>query len=640
MTLQTLSIDIETYSSYDLKTSGVYRYVEAPDFQVLLFGYAFDEDLIQVVDLTREKLPNDVYEALTDPKVIKTAHNATFERVCLGKYLKRQLPVEQWQCTMTKAAMLGLPLSLEACGKPLHLETQKSLAGKQLIKYFSVPCKPTKVNQGRTRNLPNDDFEKWKEFIEYNRTDVDVERQIRQKLAFFEVPEVEREIYCLDQVINDRGVQIDRDFVERAIDLDTINRFRLLEEATRLTGLVNPNSAAQLKAWLTDEGLEVDNLQKGTIPELLEQSPSHEITRVLTLRQQLSKSSIRKYSAMLESVCADGRLRGLVQYYGAGRTGRWAGRLVQVHNLTRNTMSDLDLARECVATSGDLELLYDNVAQVLSELIRTSFVPAAGHRFIVSDFSAIEARITAWLAQEQWRLDVFRGDGKIYEASAAHMFKVPLSKVTKDSVYRTRGKVAELACGFGGGVGALRRMGGLDDLSDDELQEIIDLWRRESPKIVQLWYDVQACAIKAIQGTPMRLAGLRFFKQKGLLFIQLPSGRQLCYVKPELIQGPYGLEIHYLGLDQTTQQWCRQHTYGGKLVENIVQAIARDCLAHKMLSLEKARYRVVMHVHDEVVLEVQQGSVEEVNKLMSAPLKWAKDLPLSAESFETNYYKK
>lgn len=646
----TLSIDIETYSSTDLIKSGVYKYAEDPDFTILLFAYAFDNDPVQIVDLASgETLPDEVFEALTDNRILKTAHNANFERTCIAQHFMLDLNYEDWECTMVKSAMVGLPFSLDAVSKALKLEQGKDAAGKALIKYFCVPCKPTKVNGGRTRNLPRHDPERWENFKNYCIQDVVVERGIRDMIKWFEIPDAEKQLWQLDQKINDTGVMIDPVMVINAIKLDKVNAKRLNSEAVDLTGLSNPNSAAQLKSWLSAEmGEEVTALTKTDIPVLIESADSDQVKQVLQIRQEMAKTSVKKYIAMVSACGSDNRVRGLFQYYGANRTGRWAGRLVQVQNLPQNHLDDLDLARRLVR-NGDLELLsllFGNVPDTLSQLIRTSFVAPKGHRFIVADFSAIEARVIAWLAGEKWRMDVFNTHGKIYEASAAQMFRVPIETVTKGSDLRQKGKVAELALGYQGGPGALVSMGALNmGLDEEELPKLVAMWRQANQNIVALWYDVEEAAKRTIyQGEHMRLNhGLVFTREGGVLFIRLPSGRRLSYIRPNLEPNKFGKEsITYEGMNQTSKAWGKQETYGGKLVENITQAVARDCLADAMLRLDKRGYKIVLHVHDEVVLEMPygKGSLEEAIEIMRTPIPWAKGLPLNADGFETEYYKK
>lgn len=648
--MKTLAIDIETYSSADLSKCGVYKYVEADDFEIMLFAYSIDGGPVMIWDLSLDDaLPQGITEALQDPAVLKTAYNANFERTCITQYLGIPLPPEGWECTMARASMLGLPLALDAAAKALHLQQEKGADGKALIKYFSMPCKPTKANGGRTRNLPEHDEEKWERFQEYCRQDVVVEQAIREKIHFFHMPAAERKMWQLDQRINDTGVLLDRVFVKNAIKLDIDYKEKLTTEALKLTGLTNPNSAAQLKEWIGAEtGETVTTLRKGDIPALLESTDCKVVTRVLELRQEMSKTSVKKYMAMHNAVCADDKVRGLLQYYGANRTGRWAGRLVQVQNLPQNHLPDLDLARQLVR-EGDaemLEMLFGNVPDTLSQLIRTAFIAPDGHRFIVADFSAIEARVIAWLAGERWRMDVFNTHGKIYEASAAQMFKVPIESVTKGSDLRQKGKVSELALGYQGGPNALISMGALKmGLLEEELPKLVKMWRNANRKIVQLWEDVETAAIEAVNtGTATSIQlGIRFTIKEDLMLLTLPSGRQLSYMHPVLGPNQFnGLSLRYLGMDQTTKQWKKIETYGGKLVENIVQAIARDCLADAMLRLDAAGYKIVMHVHDEVVLEMPDGSgsTEEVNKIMGQSIPWAKGLPLKADSYETTYYKK
>ena len=668
--MKTLSIDIETYSSEDLTKTGVYKYAEAEDFEILLFAYAYDDGPVEIIDLASgETFPADVYSDLINPTVLKTAFNANFEITCLREALKKiaspmlkgpapergwdwkisTLPADQWECTMVKSAMLGLPMSLDGVAKALNLEQQKMAAGRALIRYFSMPCKPTKSNGMRTRNLPHHDPDKWALFKEYCKQDVETERAIRNKEKWFTIPQKERELWLLDQRIIGTGVLIDRRMVENAIRMDDDHKEILTAEATELTGLDNPNSPAQLKEWLTEQtGEEVTSLTKTAIPELLDASDSEEVTRVLELRQEMSKTSTKKYQAMLDAVCADGRVRGLLQFYGASRTGRWSGRNVQIQNLPQNHLPDLDLARETVI-EGDrelVEMLYGNVPDTLSQLIRTAFVAPEGHRFIVADFSAIEARVTAWLAGEKWRLDVFASHGKIYEASASQMFKVPLDSIDKGSPLRQKGKIAELALGYQGGVGALKTMGGERmGLSEPEMQEIVDSWRLANPNIVRLWYDIQDAAMTVIGniGRTVEVRGCRFKWDKGLMWITLPSGRSLCYATPGIGRNRFGGDsITYWGVNQTTRKWEKQETYGGKLVENIVQAIARDCLAHSMLRLDEEGFKIVMHVHDEVVIEEPYDgkTMDEACRIMGEPISWAPGLLLRADGYETEYYKK
>lgn len=634
-----LGIDIETYSSIDLKKSGLYRYVEADDFEILLFAYAFDNDPVQVIDLAQgEELPADVREALIDPNVIKIAYNAAFERVCIAKRFGIPTPPSQWRCTQAHALTLGLPGHLKGVAQALKLEQQKDSKGSNLIRYFSVPCRPTKANGGRMRNLPFHDLLKWQDFKDYCVQDVVVEREIRKKLSRY--PMTEQKLWELDQRINGLGVRLDPQLVENAIRCSTAYQEKLEEEARELTGLENPNSLIQLKQWLKDQGLTVESLTKKDVPELLTVATGP-AKRVLEIRQELSRTSIKKYEAMERAICEDGRFRGLLQFYGASRTGRWAGRLIQVHNLPRDYLSDLDLARQLLLEGRfeDLELLFDSVPDVLSQLIRTTFIPSPGCRLLVSDFSAIEARVIAWMAGERWRLDVFQSHGKIYEASASQMFGVAIESITKGSDLRQKGKVAELALGYQGSVGALKQMGALEmGLTEEELPELVSRWRGTNANIVQLWRDVEEAALTAVrEGVPVTLQhGLSFHCESGILFLRLPSGRRLAYARPEIeMDDRFGKEcLTYEAGDQ------REKTYGGKLVENIIQAIARDCLAEAMLRLDEAGYRIVMHVHDEIVADQSHGSVDEMSEIMSEPLSWAPGLPLAAEGFETDYYMK
>lgn len=648
--MKSISIDIETFSSMNLQKSGVYKYCESDDFEILLFGYSIDGGEIQVVDLARgEKIPNEIINALTDDSIIKWAFNAQFERVCLSKWLGmpsgEYLSPKSWHCTMVWAATLGLPLSLAGVGAVLGLEKQKLSEGKNLIRYFCVPCSPTKTNGGRTRNLPQHDMEKWEQFKEYNLRDVETEMAIQEKLSRFPVPKSEWENYHLDQIINDHGIALDMDFVSQAISCDEEFKVENIARAKELTGLENPNSPVQLKEWLLQQDVETDSLSKDVVSQLLEES-SGIVHEVLSIRQQLAKSSIKKYTAMESVVCRDNRARGLIQFYGANRTGRYAGRLIQVQNLPRNNMTDIKEARALVkgGNSAALELLYDNIPGMLSELIRTAFVPKEEHRFIVADFSAIEARVIAWLAGEDWRMDVFSKGGDIYCASASQMFHVPVEKNGVNSDLRQKGKIAELALGYGGSVGALKAMGALDmGLMEEELKPLVNLWRESNIFIQSLWWDVDRAVKTAIKGrTTTSTHGIDFIYQSGMLFIKLPSGRKLSYVKPRIGQNKFGGEsVNYEGVG-ATKKWERIESYGPKFVENIIQAISRDILAEAMITLEDEGYEIVMHVHDEVVLEVAigQSSVAEVCKLMSKTPEWAKGLLLDADGFECEFYQK
>lgn len=651
--MRTLSIDIETYSDLDIKKVGVYRYVDSANFEILLFAYAFDNEEVKVIDLVNdEELPKEVIEALIDNKVIKSAFNANFERTAISKFLNINLKPNEWSCTMIKALTLGLPGSLDSVSKALKFneDKQKMKEGKALIQYFCKPCKATKVNRGRTRNLPIHDMEKWNKFKEYCKQDVVVEREIRNKLSKYKTTEREIKLWYLDQRINDTGIKVDTELIENAIECDKRYTEKLTKEAIKITGLNNPNSPAQLKKWLSDKvGFEITSLTKESIPEILKQVDDENVVRILELRKLMSKTSIKKYEAMKLAKGNDNRVRGLLQFYGANRTGRWAGRLVQVQNLPQNHIEDLDLARNLLK-EGDfdlIELLYDSVPDVLSQLIRTAFIPSEGHRFIVSDFSAIEARVIAWLAGEKWRLDVFNSHGKIYEASASQMFKIPIENIKKGSELRQKGKLAELSNGYGGSVGALISMGAIKmGLKEEELQPIVTAWRNANPNITKFWWDVDKAAKKAIKDrTIVEIQhGIKFIYNPGVLFIELPSSRRLSYLRPKI--EPHttfsGDKITYEGMEQTSKQWKRIDTYGPKLVENIVQATARDCLREAMFNVTDAGYSIVMHVHDELVIDVDKkgGSLEEVNSIMGKEISWAKGLPLKADGYECDYYKK
>ncbi len=650
-----LSIDIETYCDLDLGDCGVYKYASHPSFEVLLFAYAFDDDPVQVLDLSRRKpLPRSLWTALSDPKITKTAFNANFERICLSAHVfggrhPLYLKPEQWDCTMVRAGVAGYPMSLEAAGKALQLDKEKLESGSALIRYFSKPCKATKVNGKRTRNLPEHDPEKWEMFKEYCKRDVEAEREIKTRLNYISISEEERKLYALDQHIVDRGVLIDRDLVTNAISIDTQLRKELEKEAIKLTGIENPNSPAQLKTWLKEEtGIAFPSLAKGVVQELLDAGKMTEkAEKILKIRQLMSKTSVKKYAKMESAACSDDRVRGLIQFYGANRTGRWAGRLVQVQNLPQNKIEDLDLARDLILANDydTFEMVFENPAAILSQLIRTAFIAPKGKTFVVSDFSAIEARVIAWLADELWRLEVFSTHGKIYEASAAKMLGKEVEEVTKAE--RSKGKVAELALGYQGGKGALLAMGALNmGLEEEELPGIVDSWRQSNPAIVRLWYNVQKAAINAIQGKGRQMVNGKVFieMREGSLVITLPSGRSLYYVKAGVGLNRFGGEsITYMGMDQTTKKWVKLETYGGKLVENIVQAIARDCLANTLLNLDNKEAFTVMHIHDEVVVEVEENiaekELERINKKMTSP-EWAPDLPLKGDGYITRYYKK
>ena len=663
--MKTLSIDIETYSGYDLSKCGVYKYAESPDFEILLFGYSVDDGDVQVIDLAAgEHLPPEILNALTDDDVQKWAFNANFERVCLSRYISdmdisldpfadnhhsaeilgkaKYLNPASWRCAMVWSAYMGLPLSLEGAGAVLGLEKQKLTEGKDLIRYFCSPCKPTATNGQRMRNRPEHAPDKWEAFKAYNRRDVETELSIQERLAKFPVPDTVWEEYAHDQEINDRGVALDMELVRNAIKADARSRTELTRLMKELTDLDNPNSVQQMKQWLADNGMETDSLGKKVVTELLKDAPEP-LGKVLSLRQQLAKSSIKKYQTMKNAVCADGRARGMFQFYGANRTGRWAGRLIQMQNLPQNHLIDLEDARWLVH-DGDfaaLELLYDNIPDVLSQLIRTAFVPKDGYKLIVADFSAIEARVIAWLAGERWRNDVFATHGKIYEASASQMFHVPIEEVTKGSPLRQKGKIAELALGYGGSVGALKAMGALEmGLSEEELRPLVSAWRSANPNIVRFWWDVDRAAMKAVRDrTVSETHSIRFGYQSGMLFIALPSGRRLSYVKPRIGTNQFGSDcVTYEGVGGT-KKWERIESYGPKFVENIVQAISRDILSYAMQTLRHCS--IVMHIHDEVVIEAgPEMSAEILCQQMSRTPPWAEGLLLIADGFDCSFYKK
>lgn len=644
--MHTLAIDIETFSDVDLVKSGVYAYTASPHFEILLFAYAFDDEEIKIIDIASgEKLPNEIIAGLKDEKIIKTAFNAQFERTCLSKYLKENLSPTSWQCTAVQAATLGLPLSLEGVAQVLVVTEQKMKEGKDLIRYFSIPCKPTKSNGQRTRNYPHSSVDKWETFKRYCKRDVEVERAIRKKIAKYKISEAEQQIYNLDQEINDRGILVDLQLVAKAMECDKLHKENTFLQAQKLTGIDNPNSVAQVKQWLLENGVEVESLSKKAVSDLAKDSEG-EVERLLNLRLQLAKTSIKKYEAIERAVCPDGRVRGLIQFYGANRTGRWAGRLVQVHNLPQNHTKNLTLARDLLK-SGEfdiLELLFESVPNLLSELIRTAFIPKPNHRFIVADFSAIEARVIAWLAGENWRMDVFATHGKIYEASASQMFKVPIEEITKDSPFRAKGKISELALGYGGSVGALTAMGALDMcISEDELQDLVNAWRQANPNITKLWWDIDRAAVKAVkERTSAEVGKVKIRYESGIMFITLPSGRKLSYIKPRIQPNKFGRDaITYEGIG-IAKKWERIETYGPKLVENIVQAIARDLLAEAMLRVADKGYDIVIHVHDEIIVEVDKtkDSLKEICDIMAIAPKWAEDLPLRADGFECEYYRK
>ena len=641
-----LEMDIETFSDVDLIKCGVYAYADSPAFEVLLFAYSFDGGETRVIDIAQgEELPGEVAEAVFDGSVVKTAFNANFERTCLSKYFGRYLPPESWHCSAVQAAVLALPRSLEDVGAVLGLDERKMKEGKELIRYFCVPCKPTKANGGRRRNLPCHAPEKWEMFKSYCVRDVDVEKAIRRKLCKFPIPEGEMELYRLDQRINDRGVPVDMGLVRQAVKCERLHKEVVTKRAYELTGLENPNSVAQLKGWLGENGVEAESLSKKAVADMIEESDG-EVEELLRLRLLMAKTSVKKYEAMERSVCSDGRVHGLLQFYGANRTGRWAGRLVQVQNLPQNHLQDLELARELVKQGNfeGVEMLYDSTPNVLSELIRTAFVPEPGCRFVVADFSAIEARVLAWLAGERWRLEVFSSHGKIYEASASAMFHVPIEEVTKGSPLRQKGKIAELGLGYGGAAGALVSMGALDmGLSEDDLPSLVAAWRRANPHITQFWWDVDKAAVEAVTKRVKTRAGrIGFEYRSGILFVMLPSGRKLAYVKPRMAVNKFGREgLTYEGILEN-KKWGRIETYGPKLVENIVQGTARDLLAEAMLRVERKGYPIVMHCHDEIIAEVPEGmgSVEEMCEVMAVRPSWAEGLPLRADGYECPFYQK
>jgi len=661
-----LSIDLETYSSVNLKKAGAQAYIRSPDFEILLFAYSLDGGPVQVIDMAQgEAIPTDILAALTAPEYLKHAYNAAFEWGCLSRYIGQELPPSQWRDTMLHGLYCGYTAGLEATGRALGIpeDKQKMNTGKALIRYFCVPCKPTKANGGRTRNYPHHDPDKWRLFKEYNAQDVEAEMEIARFLSTFPVPAEVQKQWETDLIINARGVAVDMDFVHGALEMGDTVRTELTDEAVKISGLYNPNSVRQLSQWLSDEtGEDVSNLRKETVAEMLGRDDnSAEVNRMLEIRQELGKTSTKKYDAIEEAVCADGRVRGLLQYYGANRTGRWAGRLVQVQNLPRTYTEPLELARELVKGRklDALRVIYGSPNDTLSQLIRTAFVAAPGNVLIDADFSAIEARVISWLAGEEWRLEVFRTHGKIYEASASQMFGVPLERIKKGNpeyALRQRGKVAELALGYQGGVGAMRNMDTgnlLADLSDDEVQEIVNRWRSTNPKIRNMWYDFDSAAAEVIvNGGTVRVRDCVLAREYDCLrgttcmTITLPSGRKLYYIDPAVGENRWGgSSLSYMGMDQTTKKWKRIETYGGKLVENCVQAIARDCLAQAIEHLEAAGLPVVFHVHDEVVIDVapfgtDAEMLDKVVGIMTRPVPWAQGLPLGADGWVGQFFKK
>ena len=644
--MKEISIDLETYSGTNLADSGVYRYTEAPDFQILLFGYSVDGSEPQVVDLcSGEEISAEIIAALSDPSVTKWAFNAAFERVCLSRHLGIYLSPEGWRCSMVWAATLGLPLSLEGVGAVLGLEKQKLQEGKDLIRFFCVPCTPTKANDQRTRNLPCHAPDKWEAFKQYNRRDVEVELAIKQRMSAFPVPEEEWKNYWLDQHINDTGIALDRTLVRNAIRCNQRFKDFMYRRAQEITGLENPNSPIQMLEWIKAHGVDMKTMTKEEVAEKIK-TTTGDVREALSLRLELARSSVKKYEAMEKVVGSDSRARGLLQFYGANRTGRFAGRLIQVQNLPQNHLPDLADARAlvCSGNADALEMLYDSPSDVLKQLIRTAFVPKQGCRFIVADYSAIEARVIAWLAGETWRQEVFAKNGDIYCASASAMFHVPVEKHGVNGHLRQKGKIAELALGYGGSVGALTNMGALTmGLTEEELPAIVQKWRQASPHIVKFWWDVDRATKNCVKThEPQQVRRVKFAYEKGILFIQLPSGRRLAYVKPRISVNRFGTDsVTYEGTGEQ-RKWMRLESFGGKFVENIVQATARDLLVEAMQRLSHKGYKIVMHIHDEVVLEVPEGvsSVQEICGIMAETPAWADGLVLNADGFECNFYKK
>ena len=648
--MQKISIDIETFSDVDLIRCGVYKYADSPNFEMLLFAYAVDDGDVHIIDIAGgEELPEEIIQVIKSDTVVKTAYNAQFERVCLSRYLKlpegEYLNPQSWYCTAVQAAELALPLSLADVGSVLGLERQKMTEGKELIKYFCVPCKPTKSNGNRTRNRPCHDINKWETFKKYCMRDVDVERQIADKLKMYPISDEEHRLYVLDQIINDRGVLVDGELAEQAVKLNSIQTAVAVEQAYMITGLENPNSVTQLKQWLKENGVEIESLSKKAVKSLADETDG-DVSEMLKLRLLMAKTSVKKYEAVIRSVCRDNRVHGMMRFCGANRTGRWSGNILQPQNLPQNHLPDLTLARDIVK-DGDFEMLdmmFGNVPNVLSELIRTVLIPKPNHRFIVADFSAIEARVLAWIAGEQWRIDTFKNGGDIYCASASKMFKVPVEKHGVNGELRQKGKISELACGYGGSVGALKNMGAVEmGVQENELQGLINDWRNANPHIVRFWYEVGNAAMKAIkEKTTVPLGKLVFAYERGILFIRLPSGRRLSYIKPRIGTNRFGGDsITYMGIN-SAKKWDRLETFGGKLTENIVQGTARDLLANALINAANAGYDTVFHVHDEIICEVPNGygSVDELCRLMCIKPEWADGLPLNADGFECEYYKK
>lgn len=652
---RTLSIDLETYSEIDIAKCGSFRYIDDESFEILLLGYAFDDEPVTVIDLTAdEEVPADFLAALYDPEVTKTAWNCAFERFGLWKHFGRYCPPEQWSDTMILSAVCGLPLGLGEAGKALRLEADeaKDREGKALIRYFCSPCRPTKVNGGRTRNLPQHDTDKWALFIEYNRQDVVAERTIRKRLLRWEPDSLEHRFWCLDARINERGMRVDRELVHNAIAMDARYKAELTGQAVAISGLENPNSVAQIKQWLREqEGIEVPSLNKKVVAEVVSQLNGERAKQFMALRARLAKSSTKKYEAMERSACADAHIKGCFQFYGANRTGRFAGRLVQLQNLPQNHMEDLAVARSLVRDNDyeTVRLLYDSVSDTLSELIRTALIPEPGHRFIVADFSAIEARVIAWIAGEQWRLDVFRNGGDIYCASASQMFHVPVVKHGENGHLRQKGKIAELALGYGGGANALKAFGADKmGMTEEEMVNTVDLWREASPRVCALWRALERAAIRCVvHKTPQvsAIGGIRFEMECGILWMTLPSGRRIAYYGAEYGPSRFHRDrraLSYMGVDQKTKRWGRVETWGGKLAENVTQATARDCLRDTMLALEDAGYDIRAHVHDEVIIsEPRDGrTVEDVSAIMGRELPWASGLPLRGDGYACDFYMK
>ena len=649
-TMKKLSCDIETFSDVDLIRCGVYKYADSPNFEMLLFAYAVDDGDVHIIDIAGgEEIQEEIIQVIKSDTVVKTAYNAQFERVCLSRYLKlpegEYLNPQSWYCTAVQAAELALPLSLADVGSVLGLERQKMTEGKELIKYFCVPCKPTKSNGNRTRNRPCHDINKWETFKKYCMRDVDVERQIADKLKMYPISDEEHRLYVLDQIINDRGVLVDCELAKQAVKLNSIQSAVAVEQAYMITGLENPNSVTQLKQWLKEKGVEIESLSKKSVISLADETDG-DVSEMLKLRLLMAKTSVKKYEAVIRSVCSDNRVHGMMRFCGANRTGRWSGNILQPQNLPQNHLPDLTLARDIVK-DGDFEMLdmmFGNVPNVLSELIRTVLIPKPNHRFIVADFSAIEARVLAWIAGEQWRIDTFKNGGDIYCASASKMFKVPVEKHGVNGELRQKGKISELACGYGGSVGALKNMGAVEmGVQENGLQCLINDWRNANPHIVRFWYEVGNAAMKAIkEKTTVPLGKLVFAYERGILFIRLPSGRRLSYIKPRIGTNRFGGDsITYMGIN-SAKKWDRLETFGGKLTENIVQGTARDLLANALINAANAGYDTVFHVHDEIICEVPNGygSVDELCRLMCIKPEWADGLPLNADGFECEYYKK